>query len=300
MFRTALIICEQTCLFFPLILGSYLSFSLMKIPDLSIESAYVFGAILASFALPLLYHLPIIFGILIVLITALCGGAIVGLISSLLTQKGKIPHLLSSILTIGLFHGINQYVLGKPLYSLSTMVNPLESDILITITPELFVLLIIFGISTILGFFFFQTQIGNALAVYGNNPKFFKHFNISTKFVFIFGICLANALAGLAGYLDAQSTGFVDINMGLGKALLCITVLILGKVVVNKKQPISIVIPIIGTIIYTCLQQFLLKIGFNLKYFTMIQTIIVLTILVLHHKHKNNQSRTNTLDNLGI
>ena len=71
----------------------------------------------------------------------------VGMISSILTQKAKIPHLLSSIMTIGLFHGINQFVLGGPNISLSAQVNILEYfnifDFLVQ-NPELFALSLIF------------------------------------------------------------------------------------------------------------------------------------------------------------
>ena len=85
----------------------------------------------------------------------------------------------------------------------------------------------------------FRTQIGYSYAVYGNNPQFFRNYGISTSFVFITGIMIANALAGLSGYLFAQSNSFIELNMGLGKALLCITALILGKSLVRTKKPFS-------------------------------------------------------------
>lgn len=42
------IIFEQTLIYLPLVLGAYCSISLVKVPDLSIEAAYVFGAILGK------------------------------------------------------------------------------------------------------------------------------------------------------------------------------------------------------------------------------------------------------------
>src|SRR5579871_1449054 len=103
MVETLLIITEQALMHFPLILGAYITVSLMKLPDLSIESAYVFGAICAAKMVPLCAHLPLPFAIAIIMGTSMVAGACVGLFSSLLTHKARIPHLLSSIITIGIF-----------------------------------------------------------------------------------------------------------------------------------------------------------------------------------------------------
>ena len=48
MIETVLIILEQVLLHFPLILGAYISISLLKVPDLSLESAYVCDAIMGA------------------------------------------------------------------------------------------------------------------------------------------------------------------------------------------------------------------------------------------------------------
>src|SRR5690606_13094646 len=117
-------------------------------------------------------------------------------------------------------------------------------------------------------------------AVYGNNASFFSKYGISTNYVFMSGLILSNALAGFSGFLFAQSNGFAELNMGLGKALLCITALILGKAIVREKRPLNIAIPGLGLLAYFTIQQLLLKIGFNLKYFTMLQACIVLLILI--------------------
>ena len=298
MIQTVLIILEQVCFFIPLALGAYISFSLMKVPDLSIESAYVFGAILASKTLIHVQHLSIGPSLTLVIIASMIGGLLVGLISSLLTKYAKLPHLLSSILTIGLFHGINQFILGTANMSLSRFTNPLIIQGFFTQNPELPILFIIGLALLILGYFFLKSQLGFCLAVYGNNPDFFQHHNISTKFVFISGIIISNSLAGLSGYFVAQSSGFVDVNAGKGIALFCITLLILGKTFfIKSKKQRSLFIPILGLITYCSLQQLLLKVGFNLKYFTMIQSIIV--ILILIHKYKN-KSAHDTINNLGI
>ncbi len=303
MITTILIILEQSTLYFPLVLGAYVSISLMKMPDLSIASAYTFGALLAS-----KYMLSgntnntsfLNINLFITITLALLGGLIVGLVSSCLTQKAKFPHLLSSILTVGIFHGINQIVLEAGTQSLTHIPNCLAIMPLIKTNPELITLI---GLSILLfcvAHLFFKTQLGYCLTVYGNNPQFFEHHNISGSFVFFSGILIANALAGLSGYLVAQTSSFVDTTMGANMALFCITALILGKTVARIKHPVSIIIPVAGTCNYFIIQQLLLKGAFNLKYFTMLQAFIVVIVLAITTIKKRARNGNQSTDSLGV
>jgi len=218
------------------------------------------------------------------------------LTSSMLTQKGGFPHLLSSIVTFGLFHGINQYF--SPVYvSLGTMENPLSIGVLMRQHPECEMLILISMAATFCIYYLSKTQLGYAHAVYGQNPYFFKHYGISTSYVFITGIMIANALAGLSGYMVAQSNSFVELNMGLGKALCCITALVMGRSLIGAGKPFTIAIPVAGTCAYFTLQQGLLKVGFNLKYFTAVQAVLVLGMLLYTYR---TQSRGLMHDNLGL
>src|SRR5262245_18840435 len=144
MFETLFIIAEQALMHFPLILGAYISVSLMKTPNLSLESAYVFGAILGSSAVLYVQNVPMILGLIIVLSMSIIGGICVGIVASLLTRAVNLPHLLSSIITIGIFHGVNQLVAGVYI-SLSPFPNLLSTTVS-TLHPELPTLAVIFAI----------------------------------------------------------------------------------------------------------------------------------------------------------
>ena len=293
--RLTLIILEQAFLNFPLVLGAYFSISLLKVPDLSIESAFVFGAILSSRCLLLTNHLPTPLTAVFVLLAAIVGGMMVGTLSGLLTQKARFPHLLSAIITTGVFHGVNQFVLGTSNLSISRYKNLLGYLPYFRQNPELPLLAIAFVVLVILSVLFLRTQLGFALAVHGNNRYFFEHYGISREFVFIIGLLIANGLAGLAGYFDATSGGFVDINMGALKALFCVTSLILGKTFIRSRKPFSALVPVVGILSYFVIQQLLLKVGFNLKYFTMVQSLLVMTFLLLIHRKQKGK-----IDHLGV
>lgn len=282
-----LIILEQTLLHLPLLCGAYISLSLMKVPDLSIESAFVCGALLGSKALSLGM------GLVFVLSASLLGGALVGVTSSCITQVGRLPHLLSSIITFGIFYGVSQLIAGSYI-SLHPYPNLLEIDS-ITHHPEILMLAGICIALVAVLLVLFRRQIGYALAFYGNNPRFFGHYGISGRYIFITGIVFANALGGLSGYLNAGSNGFADISMGFGKLLLSITALILGKSILRNIRPPTLLVPLIGGAAYFSLQQILINSGFNLKYFSTIQACVVLCILIMlfRKQHKN-------IDHLGV
>lgn len=277
---TALI--EQLLLALPLVLGAYISYSLLKLPDLSLESAYLFGAVLGVLVQE---HGG---GLALILIASIAGGAVVGLISSAINQIFQLPFLLSSIITNGLFHGLTQYFLGTSLLSIR-IPGP---ELLDTLSG----FMVIGGVVTILIGLGLRSQLGVSYAIYGNNPAFFRHYGISVKYIVMSGVMLADSLAGISGYLFAHANGFVDLSMGYGLVLLCITALILGKVAVQKKL---ILVPLIGLLGYFVLQHLLLAIGMNLKYFNAFQALFVLTVLLLFNKRLAlTQSRH--VDHLGV
>jgi putative tryptophan/tyrosine transport system permease protein len=287
-------ILSQALLALPLILGAYLSLSLMKLPDLSLESGYLFGA---SFAIAM-QNLDLPFATSFGLITALLGGAFTGLISSLLNRIFCFPYLLSAIIVNGLFHGLVQLVLGKPLISIDS------SHSIFTFLPfsppyaELGMLLIIafslFIVLTVL----FQSQLGTSFAIYGNNPIFFKNYGVSTSFVVTTGVMIAHALAGLSGYLFAQSNGFVDLSMGYGVVLMSITSLLLGRIIIKKNRP-SVLIPAFGILAYFTAQQILLRLGVNLKYFNAMQAIFIVGALISAQRHRLFNPK-HLVDHLGV
>lgn len=293
MYNFIMIVLEQSFIYLPLALGAYISFSLLKVPDLSLESAYLMGGLAGTTALSYLAGYPLGVTFVLTILAAMCGGALVGLCSSCMTSFGKIPHLLSAIMTFGLFHGIFQFC--SPAYqSLAAYDNGFMLFPYVALYPELCALGMVGIIMILLISYLLTTQLGYSFAIFGHNPKFFKHFGIATSYVFITGMMISNGLAGLAGFLFAQTSNLIELNMGIGKSLFCITALILGRSSIPSKKS-SIMIPVIGVITYFALQQMLLKIGFNLKYFTMMQSLLVLVILLMTST-KNNDHH----DQLGV
>jgi len=269
-------IIEQALIALPMVLGAYLILSLLKLPDFSIESAYLFGAVTAFLA----RELPIP----LVLLSAMGGGIFVGMTVSFLNQFMRLPFLLAAIVTNGLFHGLTQYLLGTSVISFH-LVFPMH---------ELAVLSCI-GVSLVgLAYLALRSQLGYSLAIYGNNPLFFANHNLSGRYVVCVGVMIGHGCVGLSGFLFAQSNGFVDLTMNFGVILLCLTALMVGKLCMRITRP-NIFIPFAGVIAYFIIQQTLLRLGLNLKYFNAFQALFILSVLFLGQKKQSF-----TLDHLGV
>ena len=297
MCEVVLSLLEQSLIFLPLAIGSYIIISLMKVPNLSLQSAFLMGAVGGSLMVAFGQGLPFVILAFLSVGVSLLGGALVGLVSSIITQKGRVPHLLSSIVTLGIFHGVLIYILNGSFFSLSDYGNPLEYSCIFTQYPELMSFLIIGVILISLFSLLLKTELGYSLAIYGDNPAFFEHYRISTGFVFMVGSMLSNALAGLSGYLFAQSSGFVELAMGVDIVLLCIMTLILGRVFIGLLKPVGILIPILGIILYCFLQQLIVFLGFNLKYFSVIEGLIILIVVI--YKFRKSPKNVHS-DQLGV
>lgn len=271
-------ILEQILMFLPLIIGAYISMSLMKITNFSIESAYLFGAIVAGQALQNGYSGPL--ALFIALISSACAGALVGVFTALLFEKAKFSDVLSAIITVGFFYGLAQMVMAGSHITLSGLYNPLKMYVYFEKYPHLITMLCVSLTLYLLFMIFVKTQLGMSCAIYGNNKLFLQNYRMNQSYVVISGLAISNGLAGISGYMVSQSNGFVDLYMGMGLPLLCLSSLILGKSMRGVFRPIQPSVPILGTTAYFVVQSVLLKIGFDLRYFTAVQAVIVAAMLV--------------------
>lgn len=281
---------EQFCLYFPLVLGAFISFSLLKIPNLCLESAFLMGTICSHIVLETMPTAPLSIKLLTGTITGLGGGAFVGLICGLIITRGLIAHLLANIVTVGIVSGISLFLLGGACATIGQNESGLTL-IPCAHHPEFYMSSIIAILCGIGVAYLLATPFGKSIAVYGNNPSFFEQHHMSTAYVLIGGITLSNALAGLSGFLISQTNEFIDINSSAGLVLLGLTALILGKKTRGLLQPI------VGLMLFCVIQQLLLTVGLNLTYFTSISSLLLLAIMILT---RNKMARAVPTDQLGV
>lgn len=269
-------IIEQALILFPLICGAYITISLLKLPDFALESAFLCGAVAVflvnDFPFPL------------ILFSSALGGIGVGLLVTFLNQVLSIPYLLSAIVANGIVHGVT-------LLMLKGTVNAFKLTFYLS---EMQLLVVVSGCCLFLLSFVMRSEMGFSFAIFGNNPRFFASHRIKESYVVFIGIALAHSLAGISGFLFSLTSGVVDVTMNFGIILVCLTALMIGKFLIKGEKP-SLLVPLFGVIGYFLMQQMLLKIGFNLKYFNAIQALFVLLFICTQ-----NRGRNFTLDHLGV
>ena len=260
-------------------LGQYITYRILDIADLTVEGTLTFGAAIAA---TMIYN-----GMnpYLSLLCAILGGMAAGLCTGLLHTKLGIPALLSGRLTMIALWSVNLRVMGKSNVSLlrmPTVYAPLQK---LGISNSLSIIIftgLVCGLLVAVLYWFFGTELGNAIRATGNNIHMVRAQGINDKTMTILGLMLSNGLVALSGALIAQQQAFADIQMGTGSIVIGLASLIIGEVLFGKgnfaKRLIGV---ILGAVLYRIIIALVLKLGMkpnDLKLFTAITVSIALVL----------------------
>ena len=288
MFLAAL---DQSLLMFPLVLGIYLSYCILKTTDLTVDGSFVLGA--AAYARGL--HAG--FGHLLSILLALVAGGAAGVGVSMIQKYARLPGLTSSILMLFMLYSINFEVMGKPNLSLLSFdvlegVDP-SSHTLIKMAIGLGLALIITAVLVVL----LRSRYGILLRAYGHTPQVMARYRKSPHFYRTLGLMLSNGLAALCGVLTAQFSGYADINMGFGMALTGIGAVVIGGHLFQRftqargfAPSIDIAACFVGVYLYFLLVHFLLRCHVNPIHLKLFVGILLICSLRTAHFKKGASS----------
>ena len=213
---------QQCLIFLPITLGIYLTYSIVRITDLTVGGSYGLGA--AIFAKLLTSGVPEV----IALVFAMLGGLLAGLGVFALQKFAKINALIASILAVFMLFSINFGIMGQPNISLlsnSTLLNSLQN------LGQMQFNFALLGLNLILVlglFFLLKSSFGLRLRAYGSNPALLSRLGHSAPFYLAFGLILSNVLAAFCGVMSAEINGYADIHMDDGVALTAIGSVVIG------------------------------------------------------------------------
>lgn len=212
-------------------LGTYLTFRLLKFPDITVEGSFPLGGAVAA-AL-------IVAGLNPYLATLVAFGAglLAGSITAFLNVRLKILHILSGILTSVALYSINMRVMGRPnvpLLGVDTVFTPLEvhfpgSALAMPIALAAACLVVVLILNR-----FLASEMGLALRATGVNERMSAAYGIPTGRMKWLGLALANGLSALGGALFAQMQGASDVNMGVGVVVIGFAAVIGGTVLIKR------------------------------------------------------------------
>jgi putative ABC transport system permease protein len=266
-------ILEQACLIFPLVLGIYLSFGVLKIADLSVDGTFVLGA--SVFGVLLTYKCSLV----IALLMASCAGLIAGVFTALIQRHERINPLIAGILMAFILNSASLVIMQRPNLSLLSLVLDQERVIII----GLVVFFVAVGLIVLL-----SSRLGLWLKAFGNNQALVALLGRDPEYLRVVALSLANACAALSGALTAFASGYADINMGFGQALIGIAMILIGKqlLTIFKRGAIAhdisaIIFTFIGVLIYFVIINIIIYYGLNPVYIKMAIGIVLILFMLL-------------------
>ena len=116
---------------------------------------------------------------------------------------------------------------------------------------ELLLAVIVTGLAAVLLRLFLGTHLGLSLRATGDNPDMVRASSLNPAFTISVGLCLANAMTGLAGAMVGQYQKTVDINSGTGIVVIGLACLIIGETVLGRRSMTrGVLAALIGSLIY--------------------------------------------------
>ena len=262
-----------------LALGVYLSFRVLKFPDMTVDGSLVTGAAVTGILL--------VKGVnpILAIFLAVIAGSAAGLLTGLINTKLKIAPLLSGILMMTALYSINLHILGRsnlPLLrtrSLMTMIMQENLPVSRDIVHLIFFLLLVILIRMII-VWFLKTDLGLAFRATGDNPEMITAQGVNIHYTKILGLAIANGFVALSGSLVAQYQGFADVGMGIGMLVAGLASVVIGETLVHGLKIGKVISAVIlGSVIFRLLIALALKAGLNPIDLKLVTAVFVLLAL---------------------
>ncbi|API88610.1 branched-chain amino acid ABC transporter permease [Marinilactibacillus sp. 15R] len=264
-------------------IGLYLTYRILKFPDLTTEGSFPLGAAVAVTAI--VSDVPPILAIFL----AILAGMGAGLVTGLLYTKGKVPVILAGILVMSGLHSVMLFIMKRP------NINLLNQETLFDLfkgLPNYYdvvfigIIVLIILISVVLAFFY--TNLGQAFIATGDNEDMARSLGIRTDNMKILGLVISNGVIALAGALVAQNNGYADVNGGTGVIVIGLASLIIGEVMFKDlKLGERLCTIVIGSVLYQILLLGVIELGFDTTYIRIFSSVILAICLMIPQIRKS-------------
>ena len=229
-------------------LGVYISFRLLRFPDLTVDGSFPLGGAVCAILIstgtnPWLATLA-----------ATAAGALAGLVTGWLNVKLKIMDLLASILMMIALYSVNLRIMGGPnvpLINDTTLFTLLQPESIPDYVARPMVLFVVVVLAKLALDWFFATERGLAIRATGSNARMARAQGVNTGAMVLLGMAISNALVGLAGALFAQTQGGSDISMGIGTIVIGLAAVIVGESILPSRRIVYATLAVVvGAIVY--------------------------------------------------
>lgn len=252
-------------------LGIYLTFRILKFPDMTTEGSFPLGGAVCVTLMNQGVN-PILATIL-----GMLSGMLAGFVTGLLYTKGKIPTILAGILVMTSCHSIMLMVMKRAnlgLNEIQTLKDflPFSNDLNLLVLGLIAILLVISAL-----IYFLYTCLGQAYIATGDNPDMAKSFGIDTDKMEMLGLIVSNGLIALSGALVSQQDGYADVSKGIGVIVIGLASIIIGEVLYSTGLTLfeRLIAIVVGSILYQFLITAVIALGFNTNYLKLFSAIVL-------------------------
>ncbi len=191
--------------------------------DLSVGSVASFSAVLVG----VLYKAGI--DIWLVIILALIGGLVVGLINGIVIVKSHVDPFIVTLGSLFAFASLASFIEGTaPPVFLPSSFAALSSSYVFGVIPSGFIYVIIAGI--VLSLVLHRTVFGRYVVLLGQNHEAARYAGLAVNRTIINVYMISGFLAALAGVVGASEFGATRVGVGSDLLLPAITIVVLGGV----------------------------------------------------------------------
>ncbi|ARW51391.1 ABC transporter permease [Levilactobacillus brevis] len=290
----------QGLLWTPLVIGVFITFRILDIPDLTTEGSFPLGAAVTVSAM-LSGQSAIVASLL-----GFLAGCIAGWVTGVLDTKLHMPSLLAGILTMTGLYSVNMHIMGKsnvPLLNQKVLMNVLPASWSLDL-QTIAIGAVVTGLVIVLLIWFFKTRLGLSLMATGDNPAMSAANGIHTDRMVIIGYMVSNGCIALSGALIAQSNGYADIGMGIGTIVIGLASVLVGEIFLHGRQMwLRLTAMALGAVIYRYLLTVAMGLGFpvdDLKILSAGILVVVICLPILRNKYRTRQQLNRYLKQIGV
>ncbi len=257
-----------------MVLGVFMTFRVLNFCDMTVDGSFPLGGCVLAACLT---H-----GIApsIALLIALASGICAGLVTTLVYTKLRVPDLLAGILVMTMLYSVNLRIMSNHANISLLKIPTIFSNIIqwtknitfkipfisFKLSPDAailaFLILTVLVICVCLNLFY-HTDFGLAMGALGSNPQMVTSQGVNIQFMRGVGICMGNAMAALAGALNAMYAGFADVGSGTGVVVSGLASLMLGEFILRtNKISLQLFRVLLGSAIYRALMYFARRYGY--------------------------------------
>ena len=250
-----------------MVLGVFMTFRVLNFCDMTVDGSFPLGGCVLAACLT---H-----GIApcIALVIALLSGICAGLVTTLVYTKLRVPDLLAGILVMTMLYSVNLRIMSNhaniSLLKIPTIFSSIAQFVKnhsFNFSPDAailaFLILAVLAICICLNLFY-HTDFGLAMGALGSNPQMVTSQGVNIQFMRGVGICMGNAMAALAGALNAMYAGFADVGSGTVVVVSGLASLMLGEFILRtNKISLQLFRVLLGSVVYRALMYFARRYGY--------------------------------------